>query len=148
MYKIVDTRNNQIVYIGKTNNFDNRKSNHFSQDKQHVDKYMLDEGRSNFEMTIIQDNIETNDEAIRLEDSYITEYQPLMNKQRSGNVFNDDPKQYMKDYKREYEKTDKRRKYIREYQKSEKWKDYQREYQRQYYHRKKTEKQNSNQVIK
>lgn len=133
IYSIVDLRTDQIIYVGKTYDFVKRKRAHFTDDRRHVDKYMYEEGRDNFEMNVVLDNIETNDEAVRLEDTYILEYQPNMNKCRSGHIEKDDPNGYM----REYNKSDKQRNYYKDYHNTEKY----REYQRQYYHRKKAEKQ-------
>lgn len=115
VYKITDLRNNDIIYIGKTKDFNQRRSYHFTEDKTPVQKYMLNEGRDFFKMEIIQDCIETDDEAVQIEDKYIVEIKPIMNKNRSGNIYKNDPDSY-----------------IREYQKSEKWKEYQSTYQKSY----------------
>lgn len=120
VYKILDLRNDQVVYIGKTCNFNKRKSAHFTQDKRPVDQYMFEQDRHNFEMTIIQNNIESNDEALKVEDAYILEYQPIMNKNRSGNIKKDDPKEYYN---------------------TEKWRGYRRDYYREYYQKKKLQKE-------
>lgn len=152
IYKITDLRTDQIIYIGKTIAFNVRKSMHFTQSKYPVDKYMLDEGRDNFEMTKIQDNVKTNEEAVKIEDQYIVELNPKMNKQRSGNISADMKeykneyyksekwKEYMKEYMKEYEKSEKCKEYRRQYQQSEKCK----EYHRQYYLKKKQEQKNIN----
>lgn len=159
VYKITDLRTDEIIYIGKTNNFDWRKRDHFRKDKQSVDKYMLDEGRDNFEMTKLQDDIDTNDEAVKIEDNYIVELKPMMNKLRSGHIKIDNPneyyrvyaksekqKEYMKEYHKQYRQSEKyieyhqsdnykarRCEYMLEYKKSDKY----REYQRQWYLKKK-----------
>lgn len=159
VYKILDLRTDEIIYIGKSCDFKMRKSAHFTHDKRPIDKYMFDEGRHNFEMSIIQDNIETNDEAVKIEDNYILEYQPFMNKQRSGNISKDLKeyhntdkwREHHREYLRDYRNTDKWREYNRNYQKSEKMKEYYREYNksdkkkdynREYYRKKKLEKNN------
>lgn len=146
IYKITDLRSDEVIYIGKTKDFNSRRSFHFTQSKCPVQKYMLDEGREHFEMTKLVDDIETNDEAVKLEDQYIVELKPLMNKHRSGNIKKDDPKEYRRNYYREYNKSEKQKEYKREYKrqynKSEKQKEYMREYNRQYRLKKKLEKKN------
>lgn len=163
VYKITDIRTDEIIYIGKTCDFNRRKSEHLTQNKQCVDKHMADEGRENFEMSIIQDDITNNDTAVKTEDACIVEYQPIMNKQRSGHIEKDDPERYMRDYhstekyrnyqgdyQRDYQKSEKWRDYQRDYYSTDKWRDYHkeynksekyREYQRQYRLKKKLEKQ-------
>ena len=50
VYLIKDLRNNKIIYVGKTNDYDKRKYCHFKYNTQFIDLYMFDEGRDNFEM--------------------------------------------------------------------------------------------------
>lgn len=148
IYKITDLRNEKVIYIGKTNNFNKRRCSHFTQASRPISKYMLEQGREHFEMTKIVDDIETNDDAVKLEDHYIVELNPIMNKYRSGNITAD-----MKKYNIEREKSEKRKEYKktyqpeyqRQYQKSEQWREYKKEYQRQWRLKKKQEQQNDNQ---
>lgn len=86
VYQVVDTRNGEIIYIGQTKDFAMRKYTHFRGDKAPIDKYMKEEGRDNFYMVVIQQNISTREEAVKLEDKLICELQPLMNKRRSGYI--------------------------------------------------------------
>lgn len=139
VYSITDLRNDEIIYIGKTCNFKQRKYQHFGHNETLIDKHMFKEGRENFEMSIILDDIETNDEAVIIEDIYIVECQPLMNIRRSGNIKKDDPNKYSreyeksdkrKDYRKEYYNSDKWREYHKEYNKSDKWRDYYRDYRK------------------
>lgn len=141
VYKIVDLRTDEIIYVGKTSNFKHRKYYHFTQDKTPVQKYMLEEGRDKFEMTKLIDDIETNDEAVKIEDAYIVDLQPIMNKNRSGNIMKDDPKEYYRAYQRDYYSNDidKWRKYARDYQKTDKCREHKREYLRKWRAMKKLE---------
>lgn len=138
VYKITDLRKNDIIYIGKTKDFNKRRSHHFTDDKSHVDKYMLNEGRDFFKMEIIQDCIETDDEAVQIEDKYIVEINPIMNKQRSGNIYKNDPDSYMREYQSKYQKSEKRKEYKKAYREAH-YQEYL-AYQKAYREKKKLEK--------
>lgn len=134
VYKITDLRNNEIIYIGKTKDFNRRKYYHFSQTFQQVQRYMYDNDRSNFEMTVVKDNIETNKEALIIEDELIVELNPIMNVNRSGLVSKE--LEYHKEYQKKYrdDHSEEYKEYHKEYRNShsEIYKAYQKEYQKEY----------------
>ena len=130
LYYIKDLRDNNIIYVGETKNFEQRKYFHFKDNRSYIDLYMFEQGRDNFKMLPFTDDdysIKSDEELLKAEDKKILELQPIMNKKRSGLIEKNDPEKY----NREYQKSEKRRKYQREYQKSEKWKEYRREYRKQ-----------------
>lgn len=110
VYYIRDVRNNKIIYIGKTINFENRKKCHFSDKRNSIDKYMFEEGRENFEILPFDDidYINTSDdELLKKENELILYYDTInkgFNKRRSGNIFKDNPREYYKEYYKVYNK--------------------------------------------
>ena len=154
IYGIKDIRTDDVIYVGLTTNYKQRKYHHFRDKLTPIDLYMLDNDRTNFEMFIIE-RIEGDYDLSELKDKenyYIEYYDTIgngLNKQQSGNISND-WKEYQKEYQKEYHKSDKwkeyKKEYFREYNKSEKRKEYyksekRKEYMRQYYQKKKLEKQ-------
>ena len=119
LYYIKDIRTDEIIYIGKTKDFEERKHGHFTLKRNPIDKYMYEEGRKNFSMenfTYIDCTNMTDDEILNKEDELILYYDTInngFNKYRSGAISND-----MREYKKNY--------YMREYHKIT-------EYQKQYY---------------
>lgn len=136
LYYIKDLRSDNIIYIGQTVDFGQRKYRHFWDTVQPVDKYMYEEGRDNFEIKIFEDiDVEnfTEDDLRKKEDELIVFYDTKnngFNKQRSGHIIEnidyekqrhkeyyinnkdtllDKNKQWQKDHKEE------RRNYSREY---------------------------------
>jgi len=135
LYYIKDLRDDNIIYVGKTKDFKERKRDHFKDNRSYIDLYMFEQGRDNFEMLPFTDNdysIKTDEELLKAEDKKILELQPLMNIRRSGLISKD-----IKEYNKEYHKTEKYKEYNKEYQKTEKCKEYHREYYKEY---RKTEK--------
>ena len=109
IYYIKDLRNDKIIYIGQTIDYEYRKKYHFYNKTTPIDLYMFKEGRNNFLIEMFTDidciNLSNEERKVK-EDELIVYYNTIndgFNKQRSGNSFN----------KNEYEKN---------YQKSEKWK--------------------------
>ena len=136
LYYIKDLRDDNIIYVGKTRDFERRKNQHFgNKKKQPIDLYMFEQGRYNFEMLPFTDDdysIKTDEELVKAEDKKILELQPLMNIRRSGLIVNKDPKKYHREYSNQYYKnSEERKKYFNEYHKSEKYKEYRREYRKQ-----------------
>lgn len=101
VYQIVDTRTNEVIYVGQTMDFDTRKYHHFQQKNRPVDIYMYEQGRENFSMLPYKEDILTVDEAVSLEDKIICELHPIMNKQRSGFIAKSDPVKYHREYNKE-----------------------------------------------
>ena len=131
IYYIKDLRTDNIIYIGQTKDFKQRKYCHFGHKKEPVDKYMYEEGRENFTMNYFKDIDCTNmtdDEILNKEDVLILNYNTInngFNKYRSGKISND-MKEYKKNYMREYQKE-----YHREYMK--KYYQEHKEYMKKYY---------------
>jgi len=136
LYYIKDLRDDNIIYVGKTKDFERRKYQHFgNKKKQPIDLYMFEQGRDNFKMLPFTDDdysIKSNEELLKAEDKKILELQPLMNIRRSGLIVNNDPKKYHREHSNQYYKnSEERKKYFNEYHKSEKYKEYRREYRKQ-----------------
>ena len=108
LYYIKDLRDDNIIYVGKTRDFERRKNQHFgNKKKQPIDLYMFEQGRYNFEMLPFTDDdysIKTDEELVKAEDKKILELQPLMNIRRSGLIVNKDPKKYHREYSNQYYK--------------------------------------------
>ena len=104
IYAIKDMRSDNIVYIGKTKNFKQRKYAHFGHKESSVDLYMFKQGRENFEIIIIQKYTDNDsDEFLRVkEQEYIEKYDTIkkgLNKNKSGNVQSQNPKKYLENYR-------------------------------------------------
>ena len=131
LYYIKDLRDDNIIYVGKTKDFERRKYQHFKDNRSYIDKYMYEEGRDNFEMLPFTDDdysIKSDEELLKTEDKKILELKPIMNKKRSGLIEKNDPKKY----NREYQKTEKWKEYLN----TEKCKEYNKKYfqeHREYY---------------
>lgn len=94
--------------------------------RPYIEKYGWDSIRH----VVLKDGL-TKEQAEQLEDLLIQEAKRqgfCINKNGSGGIARDNPKEYY----REYEKTEKRKEYHREYNKTEKYKEYQHEYQKLY----------------
>lgn len=126
LYYIKDSRTDEVIYIGQTKDFKERKHGHFTLKRNPIDKYMYEEGRKNFSMeifTYIDCTNMTDDEILNKEDELILYYDTInngFNKYRSGAISND-MREYKKNYMREYHKD-------KEYQK-----EYHSEYMKKYY---------------
>ncbi len=128
LYYIKDLRDDNIIYVGKTIDFERRKYFHFKDKRTPIDLYLFEQGRDNFEILPFTDDdysIKSDEELLKAEDKKILELQPLMNIRRSGLISKD-----MKEYQKEYQKSEKYKEYQKEYQKTEKRKEYQKEYQK------------------
>jgi len=89
IYQITDKNNEEIFYIGSTNNFSSRKSRHKKNVKNKVGKlYWLklyvyirsNGGWENFEMKIIEEHSFENNKLIReIEKKIIDEKKPYLN---------------------------------------------------------------------
>lgn len=144
IYGIRDNRDNTFIYVGQTVNFYNRKSNHFNTKEKPIDLYMFEQGRDNFEMIIIEKLNEdiSKEEMKNKEQNYLEILnllfpKKLLNQKRSGNICSN-----MKEYYREYRKTDKYKEYRKQYDKEYYKTDKYREHKRQYYHKKNKELEN------
>lgn len=158
IYAIKDKRNDKVIYIGQTKDFNHRKSNHFTTYNRPIDKYMFEQGRYNFEMYIIKEfsNEILDEELLKEEDNLILKYNTIengFNIKRSGNItFNEDyyknkQKEHYEEHKKEcrekYTKTEEYRAYAREYRRQWRAKnpDKEKEYKRQSRLKKKLESQ-------
>lgn len=120
IYSIKDLRNDSVIYIGQTVNYNHRKTNHFHTIGTPVDKYMFDEGRENFEMYILQkfDEDISKEEMRNKENYYIEMFDTIengFNKRRSGNIFCKDNNEYYKEYQKSDKMREHRRKYLRQW---------------------------------
>lgn len=91
IYTIKDKRNNKIIYIGQTKDFEQRKSHHFSTTLRPIDKFMFEQGRDNFVMFILELlNEDISIEEMRnKEQDYIEKYDTYLNGlnvRNSGNL--------------------------------------------------------------
>lgn len=134
IYTIKDKRNDKVIYVGQTKDFKQRKTNHFhSRRNRPISNYMFDNGIENFDMFIIEklsDNVDKETMKMK-EQEYIEKYNTIengLNKQRSGNIHKD-----LKQYMKEYRKSEKYIESMKEYRKSEKYKEYQKSESRQQY---------------
>lgn len=138
IYYIKDLRNENIIYIGQTVDFRERKNAHFSHKKRPIDKHMFEEGRDNFSMEIFDiDCTNMTDEERKIkEDELILFYNTIdngFNRYRSLNISKvEDRKEYLKEYHKNYRSTEKRKEYMKEYhakyRSTEKRKEYMKEY--------------------
>lgn len=120
IYAIKDKRNDKVIYIGETVNYNHRKTNHFNTIGTPVDKYMFDEGRDNFVMYILEElNEDISKEEMRnKEKDYIEKYKTFeegFNNRHSGNIFCNNPGEYYKDYQKSDKMREHRRNYLRQY---------------------------------
>ena len=160
IYCIKDKRNDKVIYVGQTKDYENRKYHHFhSRRNRPISNYMFDNGIENFDMLIIEklsDNVDKETMKIK-EQEYIEKFNTIengLNKQISGNkeFQKEHRKEYLKIYSKkwkeeheEYLKTynkkwiEEHEEYIKEYRKtySKKWKDNHPDYFKEY---QKTEK--------
>lgn len=133
LYYIKDNRNENIIYIGQTKDFKQRKYQHFGNNKkQKIDAYMFTEGRENFSMNIFEDIDCTNmsdDEILKKEDELIQYYDTInngFNKLRSGLISKTKENKNIRSKK--YRHTDKAKEKRKQYRQLEKYKEYQHEY--------------------
>lgn len=87
IYAISDIRNNKIIYIGQTKQFNERKRHHFKDNTQDIDKYITESGPENFSMYILEEIEDPNIKILDLENYYINKYDTInsgFNKHRSG----------------------------------------------------------------
>ena len=120
LYYIKDLRNDKIIYIGQTKDFQTRKYSHFGNKKTPIDKYMSEEGRENFEMNIFNNIDCTNmsdDEMLNKENELILQYDTIhfgLNKNRSGLLT------YNKNYHKQYYSRNYHREYMKKYRETNK----------------------------
>ena len=126
-----------VLYVGKTNNLKRRAYEHLSLNAE-TKKWLSVIGTEN---VIIEPVEEFNNEvdALKYEDELILKYDTIKNgynKKRSGLIFEENPEEYQREYRKVYQSTDKfkeyQRKWHREYSKTDKCRKYQRDYQREY----------------
>ncbi len=89
IYGIKDLRTDQIIYIGQTKQFTERKRHHFKDNTQVVDKYITSEGPENFDMFIIEEISDPNIVILSRENYYINLYNTIdfgFNKHLSGGL--------------------------------------------------------------
>ncbi len=87
IYGIKDLRNDQIVYIGQTKQFEERKRHHFNDNTQHIDKHIKSNGTENFDMFIIEVIEDPNIVILERENYYIELFGTIkfgFNKHKSG----------------------------------------------------------------
>ena len=153
IYAIKDKRSDKVIYIGQTGNFKKRKSEHFSDKRRRVTKYMFDEGYDNFEMYVLEELSDdtTLEEMRNKEQFYIDKFDTFnngLNKRRSGNI-SADWKEYCRDLKRTDKYKEKYKKWYennKEKYQTEEYKKYNREKAKRYYQKKKQEKLNQEQI--
>ena len=141
IYAIKDKRNDKVIYIGQTGNFKKRQSEHFSDKRRRVTKYMFDEGRDNFEMFVLEElSDDTSIEEMRnKEQNFIDKFNTHndgFNIIKSGNISLNKSV-----YRKIIRETDKSKEWYKNYTQTEKFKSYQVEYHRQYRLKKKQESQ-------
>lgn len=127
IYAIKDKRSDKVIYIGQTKDFQQRKKRHFIDKKTHIDNFMFEQGRDNFEMYVIEefsDNI--SKEIMKMkEQEYIEKYNTIkegLNIKNSGNK--EFQEQYQEEYNKEYRKTQKYKDICKQYKKSDKGREY------------------------
>lgn len=138
IYGIKDKRDDKVIYIGQTGNFIKRKKSHFSDKRRSVAKYMFEQGRDNFEMFILEElNEDISKEEMRnKEQFYIEKYNTLevgLNKNRSGNIYINDTKEYRKIQMKERYDSGKMNQYYKMRNQTEKWKQYNKEKSKELY---------------
>lgn len=74
IYGIKDIRTDDIIYVGSTYNFEQRKKDHLNNSIQIIDNYMKKQGRKNFQIFVIK-KIDSEQYDIRIfEQYYIDKY--------------------------------------------------------------------------
>lgn len=141
IYAIKDKRNDKVIYIGQTGNFKKRQSEHFSDKRRSVTKYMFEQGRENFEMNILEElNEDISKEEMRNKEQYYIDkfdtHNNGFNIINSGNISLN-----KQEYRKIIRETDKSKEWYKNYTQTEKFKNYQVEYHRQYRLKKKQESQ-------
>ena len=117
IYAIKDKRSDKVLYIGQTKDFKRRKNEHFKDIEQPIDNFMLQNGRDNFEMYVLEEineDISLN-EIKNKENFYINKFDTYnngFNMYHSGNCTDE------KSYQLEYSRTEKRMKQISNYKKN------------------------------
>ena len=141
IYAIKDKRNDKVIYIGQTGNFKKRKSEHFSDKRRSVTKYMFEQGRENFEMNILEElNEDISKEEMRNKEQYYIDkfdtHNNGFNIINSGNISLN-----KQEYRKIIRETDKSKEWYKNYTQTEKFKNYQVEYHRRVRLMKKLENQ-------
>ena len=134
IYKITNTVTGDF-YIGSSKDVKRRWVNHKSPSRwnecpnnqlyQDMQKYRVDK----FEFQVI-DEVEP-EKLKEKEQQFIETLKPTYNSNRANGFDFERRKEYQKEYCKEYEKSDKRKKCHKEYQKSNKYKKYKKEYNNQ-----------------
>ena len=147
IYYIKDYRTDEIIYIGQTTDFKQRKYAHFGNTNSAIACYMLNEGRKNFTMLPFEDIDVSNysrEELKNKENELIIKYDTInkgFNKNKSGvyksknqydKLFYSENKEERKLYYREYYKNTKKeycKKYYKEHREDiiERCKNYQKQ---------------------
>lgn len=74
IYGIKDIRTDDVIYVGSTYNFEQRKKDHLNSSLQIIDNYMKKQGRNNFQIFIIK-KIDSEQYDIKIfEQYYIDKY--------------------------------------------------------------------------
>lgn len=125
VYQIKHIVTGQILYIGKTRNFKKRAYQHLTL-KTNTKDWLSSIGTNNVTIEAVA---EFNDktEALKYEDELILKYNTITNgynKYRSGLIYIEDKEKY----RREYEKTYKRKEYLINYRQTDEYKEYKKEY--------------------
>lgn len=87
IYAIKDKRNDKVIYIGQTKDFNKRVKSHKYENRCKIDKYITEQGRDYFEMYIVEKLLEnlSKEEILNKEQFYINLYDTHKN---GFNVFN------------------------------------------------------------
>jgi hypothetical protein len=128
VYKITCITDENIFYIGSTNNLQKRIVNHKARyNNPHDICYNLpiykhiraNGGWDNFNHDIIDNINGTREEILQLERYYITTLNPVMNVVTRTYITREEKKEYQKDYHKEYRGINKERlsNYLKEYNK-------------------------------
>lgn len=129
IYCIKDKRTNKIIYIGKTQNFKQRYSEHFRKSVTPIDKFMLDNNRDNFEMFPIKIFDKLPNNFHEYEQKFIDKYDTINN---GLNIVPAKGLARTSPYRHKYITTPEYRKknnaYMKKYRQTEKYKQYTREY--------------------
>ena len=135
VYKITNTVTGDF-YIGSSKDVKKRWNEHkcqstwkrYSNNTMYLDmqKYGVDK----FEFQVLE--IVEPEELKEKEQKFIETLKPTYNRCNANGLDIERRKEYMKEYCKEYEKTEKRKKYKKEYQKSDKYKEYNKDYKKQY----------------
>ena len=91
IYAIKDKRNDKVIYIGETVNFQSRKQHHLRDKERPIDYYMYVQGRDNFKISVLEElNEDLSKEEMKNKEQYYIDkfdtYNNGLNKRKSGNI--------------------------------------------------------------